>query len=111
MLLSLSHSAGALVGDVAHALKLGATAMSGLANRLEQASYLVRKRDELDGRAIRPFQTEEGRAAGQRAEAALGALNAKLNDDLREDELVVVGRWLESLPQTLALEDLQSLQE
>ncbi len=107
----LSRSDGALVGDVAQALKIGASAMSGLANRLEQAGYLMRKRDELDGRTTRLFQTEEGRAAGQRAKAALGALNAKLSNGFSEDEMVVVGRWLESLPQRLAMEDLQRSQE
>lgn len=102
----LSRSDGALVGDVAHAMKIGAPAMSGLANRLEQAGYLVRKRDELDGRTIRLFQTEAGRAAGQRAKAALSALNVKLSDGFTEDEMAVVGRWLESLPQRLATPDL-----
>jgi DNA-binding MarR family transcriptional regulator len=106
----LSRNDGAFIGDVAQALKIGAPAMSGLANRLEQAGYLVRKRDELDGRTIRLFQTEEGRAAGQRAKAALGALNARLSDGFSEDEMAVVGRWLESLPQRLATEDLQKSQ-
>ena len=101
----LSRNDGALVGDVAQALRIGAPAMSGLANRLEQAGYLVRKRDGLDGRTIRLFQTEEGRAAGQRAKAGLGVLNAKLSEGFSEDEMAVVGRWLESLPQRLAIED------
>ena len=100
----LSHSDGALIGDVAQALNTGAPAMSGLANRLEQAGYLVRKRDAVDGRAIRLYQTEEGHAAGLRAKAALGALNAKLSEGFSLDEMAVVGRWLESLPRRLAVE-------
>jgi DNA-binding MarR family transcriptional regulator len=98
----LSRRDGALIGDVAQALNIGAPAMSGLANRLEQAGYLMRERDTEDGRAIRLYQTEEGRAAGQRAKAALSALNAKLNEGFSEDEMDVVSRWLESLPQRLS---------
>ncbi len=77
--------------------------MSGLANRLEQAGFLVRMRDAEDGRAIRLHQTEEGRAAGLRAKAALSTLNTKLSEGFSADEMAVVGRWLESLPRRLAV--------
>ncbi len=107
----LSHSDGALIGDVAQALNIGAPAMSGLANRLEQAGYLVRKRDSEDGRAIRLYQTEEGHAAGQRAKAALSALNVRLSEGFNEAEMAVVGRWLESLPHRLSMENLQRPKE
>lgn len=49
----LAENDGALTGDVAAALNIGAPAMSGLANRLEQAGFLTRQRDEEDGRANR----------------------------------------------------------
>ncbi|MES2073660.1 MAG: MarR family transcriptional regulator [Pseudomonadota bacterium] len=107
----LSRSNGALIGDVAQALHIGAPAMSGLANRLEQAGYLLRQRDPEDGRAIRLYQTEEGRLAGQRAKIALSALNARLNEGFSEEEMAVVGRWLETLPQRLSMENLQLPQE
>ena len=100
----LSRHDGALVGDVANALGIGAPAMSGLANRLEHAGYLIRKRDPADGRTIRLYQTEEGRAAGQRAKTVLGALNAQLSDGFSADEMEVVGRWLESLQSKFAVE-------
>ena len=104
----LSRSDGALIGDVAQALNIGAPAMSGLANRLEQAGYLVRKRDAEDGRAIRLYQTDEGRAAGQRAKAALSALNTQLSEGFSQEEMSVVGRWLETLPRRLSVENLQT---
>jgi len=107
----LSHSDGALIGDVAQALNIGAPAMSGLANRLEQAGYVVRERDQGDGRAIRLYQTETGRLAGQRAKAALGTLNAKLSEGFSKEEMDVVGRWLASLPLRLSTEKLQEQQE
>ena len=103
----LSRRDGALVGDVAQALGIGAPAMSGLANRLEQAGYLIRQRDSEDGRAIRLYQTEEGRAAGQHAKATLSALNARLSEGFTADEMDVVGRWLESLQHKLSVESVQ----
>lgn len=107
----LSRHDGALVGDVAQALKIGAPAMSGLANRLEQAGYLIRRRDPEDGRAIRLYQTEEGRAAGQDAKARLSALNAHLTEGFSADEMEVVGRWLESLQRKLSLENIEGHRE
>jgi DNA-binding MarR family transcriptional regulator len=98
----LSRNDGALIGDVAQALNIGAPAMSGLANRLEQTAYLVRQRDTVDGRAIRLYQTEQGRLAGQRAKTKLSALNAKLSAGCSEEEMAIVARWLESLPQRLS---------
>lgn len=106
----LSRHDGALVGDVAHALGIGAPAMSGLANRLEQGGYLIRKRDSADGRTIRLYQTEEGRAAGQRAKSVLSALNAQLSEGFSTDEMEVVGRWLESLQRKLTVENAKEQQ-
>ncbi|MES2130013.1 MAG: MarR family transcriptional regulator [Pseudomonadota bacterium] len=97
----LAQHDGALIGDVADALGIGAPGMSGLANRMEQAGFLVRQRDADDGRAIRLYQTEEGRLAGQKAKVALAALNTRLYEGFNEDEMAIVARWLETLPQRL----------
>jgi DNA-binding MarR family transcriptional regulator len=99
----LARNDGALVGDIARSLSIGAAAMTGLADRLEQVGYVVRKRDPEDGRAIRLYQTEEGRIAGQRAEATLKDLNAQLRDGFTNDEMAIVGRWLESLQHKLSV--------
>ncbi|API61422.1 hypothetical protein BSL82_18465 (plasmid) [Tardibacter chloracetimidivorans] len=104
----LAENDGALTGDVAAALNIGAPAMSGLANRLEQAGFLTRQRDEEDGRAIRLYQTDEGRLAAQRTKSALTALNFQLTDGFNEQEMEVVGRWLEALPKKLAIEGPRS---
>lgn len=93
----LSTNDGALIGDVAQALRIGAPAMSGLAARLEAAGYLIRTRDSEDGRAFRLYQTDEGRLAGRRSKASLGVLNERLSEGFSDDEMEVVGRWLESL--------------
>ncbi|MDP9919505.1 MarR family winged helix-turn-helix transcriptional regulator [Variovorax boronicumulans] len=100
----LSANDGALTGEVAQALNIGAPAMSGLAARLEKAGYLTRAQDPNDGRAFRLYQTEEGRLAGQRAKAGLGALNARLTQGFSDEEMAIVGRWLESVVENFSAE-------
>lgn len=89
---------GALIGDIAQALSVGAPAMTGMANRMEQAGLITRVRDTTDGRAIRLHLTEEGQVARRRAQAGLKLLNAKLTEGFTEAEMQVVARWLEKLP-------------
>lgn len=93
----LSRNDGALVGDVAQALCIGAPSMSGLVDRLERAGLVERRRDAQDGRAVRLHMTETGRVAALRAKAVLAALNAQLTQGFSESEIDVVARWLESL--------------
>lgn len=100
----LARHDGALIGEVAQALMIGAPAMSGLANRMEQAGLIARRRDAIDGRAIRLYLTEQGQLVRQRAQADLLILNAKLTEGFSEAEMKVVARWLESLQSKLELE-------
>ncbi|KQW01205.1 MarR family winged helix-turn-helix transcriptional regulator [Rhizobacter sp. Root1221] len=93
----LSRNDGALIGEVAQALHIGASAMSGLANRLAIAGLVERRRDEVDGRAIRLHLTSDGREAGQRAKTVLATLNNRLSDGFTPAEMDVVGRWLGAL--------------
>jgi DNA-binding MarR family transcriptional regulator len=96
---------GALIGDIAQALSVGASAMTGMANRMEQAGLITRVRDTGDGRAIRLHLTEEGQVARRRAQADLKLLNAKLTEGFTETEMQVVARWLEKLPSKFQLDD------
>lgn len=99
---------GALIGDIAQALSIGAPAMTGMANRMEQAGLIARVRDTGDGRAIRLYLTEEGQSARRRAQADLKLLNAKLTEGFTDDEMQVVARWLEKLPDQFRLEDTEA---
>ena len=93
----LLHNDGALIGEVAQALHIGASAMSGLANRLANARLIERGRDEVDGRAIRLYLTDDGREASQRAKKVLATLNQRLGEGFTPAEMDVVGRWLGAL--------------
>ena len=97
VLFCLSRNDGALIGDVAQALRTGAPSMSGLADRMERAGLLERRRDSTDGRAIRLYQTDAGRVAAKGAKAVLATLNTQLHEGFSDAEIAVVARWLEAL--------------
>ncbi|MGO4713976.1 MarR family winged helix-turn-helix transcriptional regulator [Bradyrhizobium sp. 2TAF24] len=88
---------GALIGDVALALDLVPSAMSGLADRMERAGLVERRPDSADGRAWRLYLTEAGLSVRKRAVARTQALNARLMEGFSDKEIDVVVRWLTSL--------------
>lgn len=97
VLFFLGHNDGALIGDVASALDLVPSATTGLADRMERAGLIERKRDEKDGRAQRVYLTEEGKKVRKRAVARAQTINNKLMDGFNDKDIDVVSRWLTSL--------------
>jgi len=97
VLFYLGRHEGALIGEVAQALSIGASAMTGLANRMEQAGLILRHRSDADGRAIGLSLSNEGEIARQRALAGLAELNTKMTDGFTDAEIKTVARWLEML--------------
>ncbi|NKF21037.1 MarR family winged helix-turn-helix transcriptional regulator [Solimonas marina] len=93
----LARQDGASIGELAQALDLAASAMTGLADRMVRIGLLERRRDAKDGRAVRLHLTDAGRAALQAANAELAPLNARLTDGFSAAEIDVVARWLRSL--------------
>jgi DNA-binding MarR family transcriptional regulator len=97
LLFFLAKNDGALIGEAAAALDLGAPGMSGLADRSERAGLIERRADETDGRASRLWLTADGRTAMKRARSGLVELNGRLTDGFSAEEIEVVARWLASL--------------
>ncbi|WP_322011750.1 MarR family winged helix-turn-helix transcriptional regulator [Paraburkholderia sp. J12] len=97
LLFFLAKHDGALMSEAAAALDVGASGMSGLADRTERAGLIERYADETDRRASRLWLTAEGRAAMKRSRSGLTELNARLTEGFSEEEIEVVARWLESL--------------
>lgn len=97
VLFFLGRNDGALIGDVASALDLVPSAVTGLADRMERAGLIQRKRDVSDGRAQRINLTEAGEKVRKRAVARAQAINASLMEGFSEKEIDVVSRWLTSL--------------
>ena len=95
--------AGALtVNDLAAQLYLDKSTASRVANGLEAKGYLVRSRDQADGRIVRLEATSEGRALCQRIEDALAAEYAEILSDFDPEIRVAITRMVGRLAGTFA---------
>src|SRR5262249_748231 len=97
VLFYLGRNDGALIGEVAEALDLVPSAMTGLADRMERAGLVERRPDSEDGRALRIYLTDAGQSVRKRAVARTQALNARLMEGFSDREIDTVSRWLISL--------------
>lgn len=102
VLFFLSGNDGALIGDVAQALGVGAPAMSTMADRLARDGFIERCRDDQDARATRVYLTERGRIGARRARAVLAQMNKRFNEGFSQAEMDVVARWLQALPENFS---------
>ncbi|MDF3832738.1 MarR family winged helix-turn-helix transcriptional regulator [Cupriavidus basilensis] len=105
LLFFLEKNNGALMGEAAAALDLGAPGISGLADRMERLGLIDRKPDGVDRRSWRLWLTVEGRSAFKRSRAGLTELNARLTEGFSESEIEVVARWLTSLQDKFPVSD------
>lgn len=97
LLFFLGQSDGALMRDAGAALDLGASAMSGLVDRMTDAGLVERRPDAQDGRAWQLWLTPAGRHAFTRARTGLTELNSRLTEGFSDAEIDIVARWLHSL--------------
>ena len=85
---------GALSGELAAALDIAPSAMTGLADRMARAGLIERRTDAIDRRINRLWLTDSGREAASRALKELAPLNKTLSEGFSEAEMAVVSRWL-----------------
>jgi DNA-binding MarR family transcriptional regulator len=85
---------GALIGDVAKALGVGPSGISGLVDRMEAAGLLRRTPDPQDGRAVRLELTDHGWAVREETKARAAVINERLVEGFSDQELDIVARWL-----------------
>lgn len=97
VLFYLGRHDGALIGEVAEALDLVPSAMTGLADRMERAGLVQRKPDGDDGRSSRVYLTPTGADVRKRAVARTQVLNSKMMEGFSDKEIDIVARWLTSL--------------
>ena len=90
---------GALSGELAAALDIAPSAMTGLADRMARAGLIERRTDTLDRRINRLWLTDNGRAAAARAITELAPLNKTLSEGFSEEEMGVFSRWLGAVQQ------------
>ena len=90
----LSRHDGCLLSDLAHGLDLNNSAITGLAARLQKSGLAERRADRNDGRAMRIWLTEKGRARHGQVREALQGFNAEIERGFTPDEMRVVYRFL-----------------
>ncbi len=97
VLFRLGRGDGALIGELAEALDIVPSAMTGLVDRMVDAGLVERRPDADDRRAFRIHLTAAGRSLRKRAATRSQALNASLMEGFSEAEIATVARWLASL--------------
>jgi DNA-binding MarR family transcriptional regulator len=83
--------------DVARALGVNESAVTGMVGRLERAGLLRRNRHGIDGRSHALELTAAGRQALARSARAFTAVNATIEATLSDAEMEVVAAALERL--------------
>jgi len=94
VLFALAKADGATMGELAHALDLAPSAVSGLVQRMEALNWLARHPCPQDGRTQRVWLQDAGRQLLPRLRQATTRINARLSEGFSDAELQTVARWL-----------------
>lgn len=93
-LFALAQADGMTMGQLAQTLDLAPSAVSGLVQRMELLNWVTRHADEHDGRTLRVWLNDTGRAHLPALKQATARINARLTAGFTEAELATVARWL-----------------
>lgn len=85
------------VNDIGAALKLNKAANSELIARMESKGLVSKKRDPNDGRAQIVEATAIGTVMQNKALPVISGLNDRIRGEFSDEEMIVVGRFLERL--------------
>lgn len=96
-LLLVAGDEGCLLKDLARALNLNSSAVTGLAGRMEQRGLVQRRPCEDDGRASRLYLTDLGRSKIESARPLIQELNASMTEGFSTSETRVILRFLNHL--------------
>lgn len=99
VLFALSKTDGMTMGQLADALDLAPSAVSGLIQRMESLGWVRRHPDPDDARAQRVWLQESGRQPLPALTLALKRVNQRLSEGFTNDELLTVARWLRHVQQ------------
>ena len=95
VLFILDKGDGATMGELAKALDLAPSAVSGLIQRMEALQWVCRRPCTLDARTQRVWLQDAGRAQLPALKSALARINHQLTAGFTDDELHTVARWLQ----------------
>lgn len=91
------HRGAEKVIDVGEALKLNRAATSELITRMQSKGLITKNRSISDGRAQVVAATTTGAVMQDKALPVIAELNDRIKGSFSEDEMIVVGRFLERL--------------
>lgn len=99
VLFLLAQRDGQTMGELATALDLAPSALTGLVQRMEAAGWAQRRACEHDARTQRVWLAPAGEAALPPLKQAARRINQQLAGDFSEAELETVARWLRHVQQ------------
>ena len=91
----VSESPGLLQKELAVALCLGESAVTGLVARMEKADLIERRPSPDDRRVSCLYPTARAAALRKKARPFLAKLNARITDGFSDQELAIVARFLQ----------------
>ena len=94
VLFVLAKTDGATMGQLAEALDLAPSAVSGLIQRMEALHWVQRSPCPDDARTQRVWLQDAGRTQLPALKQALKRINARLYEGFSDEELHTVARWL-----------------
>ncbi len=98
----LAETPDCTLGDLAERLDLNASAVTGLADRLERAGFITRRPSEQDRRVTLLALTGAGKARATAAKPLLAELNGRLVEGFTAEEVALVARFLDTATQRFA---------
>lgn len=99
VLFTLARTDGATMGELAQALDLAPSAVSGLVQRMEALDWVLRQACADDGRTQRVWLLPTGRQRLPALKQATARINARLTEGFTDAELQTVARWLTHVQQ------------
>lgn len=99
VLFALQKSDGATMGELAQALDLAPSAVSGLVQRMEVLGWVHRRTCLQDARTQRAWLSPEGLAHLPSLRQAVARIQARLTEGFSDTEVHTVARWLQHVQQ------------
>ncbi len=97
VLVLLSRQDGQTVTDLARALSMGKSSLSGLIDRMVDRGFVRREKDADDGRVVRIYREPAAESLVQRTVPFVQHVNGLLLAPFDEAEQAVIGRFLTHL--------------
>lgn len=110
-LMVLHQHNGCMMKDLASALMLDKSAITGLAKRMQAKGLIAKAPSDTDSRASRLVMTEQGKQKLQQGMPLLQGVNETLTNGFTEQELATVSRFLNHVTQAFSMHNKPNKKE